>query len=641
MNASATPIERVPRSLLAIVLAISLCPLTPAGEARAQECGEAADAGADASPALAATGFDAQSDEPAEPIAYWQACGTCRWMIDAGGCLTIAPLPGQERGRLEDRESYELPPWYKYSAAITSVRIEGEVCAATAKSMFERCSNLVSADLSGLDTSQATDMGRMFYGCSSLASLDLSGLDTSQATDMSCMFYGCSKLSSLNLLGFGASRVTNMSGMFCECSKLDAVDLSSFDTSRVWSMNRLFYGCSSLVSLDLSAFDTSSVEFMGEMFSGCSSLSYLDVSSFDTSHATDMGSMFGILGSLKAVRLGEGFSFMGAGSWRQCYLQTPSRENGYTGLWERASDGIAFAPDAIPNNVAATYFAQRKPGFVKTSIAGAVVSDIPDQIYTGADVEPVFTVSLDGAQLVKGADYSVTFRDNVATGTATVVVTGLGDYEGAVEKMFSIVEGPIFFPDVDYSEWYGDAVCFVSEKGLITGYSDSGLFGVGDTLTRGQLATILWRNACPDDAASYDPDTAKDTTGLSGTTDGEYYTAAVNWAVANGVITGFDRADGSKDFAAGDSVTFEQLITILSRIGAAPGEVAAAGADLSGFADGGAADTWAASAIAWAANKGLVTGYVEPDGKYLRPAERVARERVAVVLMRSFEMGIL
>lgn len=202
------------------------------------------------------------------------------------------------------------------------------------------------------------------------------------------------------------------------------------------------------------------------------------------------------------------------------------------------------------------------------------------------------------------------------------------------------------FPDVDYSEssWYGEAVTYVAGKSLITGYTSgdkAGQFGVGDTLTRAQLATILWRNACPDEAASYDAASAKDSTGIAGSADGMYYTAAANWAVKNGVISGFVREDGTKDFAADEAVSFEQLITILSRVSAAPGEVAGAGSDLSAFVDGSDASSWSAASLKWAADKGLVEGYDTPSGKVLSPGEDVARERVAVVLMRAFETGIL
>ena len=238
------------------------------------------------------------------------------------------------------------------------------------------------------------------------------------------------------------------------------------------------------------------------------------------------------------------------------------------------------------------------------------------------------------------------FQGWYADAEFTVRVTEIpADASGDVELWAKWKEqkpAPVF-TDVDYSDtsWYGDAVSYVASRGLITGYSGTALFGVGDVLTRAQLATILWRNACPDEYASYDPETAVDTTGIDGSADGMYYTAAANWAVRNGVITGFDREDGSKDFAADENVSFEQLVTILSRLCATPEELSAAGSDLSAFADGDLASSWSRGAFAWAAAKGLVQGYDEPTGKYLRPGDPVARERVAVVLMRAFEMGVM
>ena len=349
---------------------------------------------------------------------------------------------------------------------------------------------------------------------------------------------------------------------------------------------------------------------------------------------------------------------------------------------------------------------------------------------TGSQLAPEPIVTFNGKTLAQGADYSLSYGENVSPGKGTVTVTAVenGNFTGSVTVEFDIEEktepapepqqfaviyhldgganatdnpatyaagtavpladptkegfefqgwyanaeltvrvteipadasgdvelwakwkeqkpAPVF-ADVDYSDssWYGDAVSYVAERGLITGYTDgvkAGQFGVGDVLTRAQLATILWRNACPDEYASYDPETAVDTTGIAGSADGMYYTAAANWAVKNGVITGFEQPDGTFDFAADEDVSFEQLVTILARLCATPDELAAAGDDLSAFADGYLASDWSRGAFAWAADKGLVQGYDEPTGKYLRPGDPVARERVAVVLMRAFEMGVL
>ena len=200
---------------------------------------------------------------------------------------------------------------------------------------------------------------------------------------------------------------------------------------------------------------------------------------------------------------------------------------------------------------------------------------------------------------------------------------------------------PLRFTDVDYNSWHAPGVDFVAGRGLMTGYEGTTIFGVGSALTRGELATILWRHACPDEAASYDPAAAKDATGIAGSADGMFYTAAANWAVAGGAITGIERPGGALDFAADEPVTLEQLVTILGRLGAAPGEVGAAGADLSAFVDGADASGWAAPYLKWAADKGHIEGYDEPAGKRLAPGEDVARERAATVLMRAFYLGVL
>ena len=85
----------------------------------------------------------------------------------------------------------------------------------------------------------------------------------------------------------------------------------------------------------------------------------------------------------------------------------------------------------------------------------------------------------------------------------------------------------------------------------------------------------------------------------------------------------------------------EIKVTELNPNASSKEELDAAGTDLSAFADGDLASSWSRGAFAWAAAKGLVQGYDEPTGKYLRPGDPVARERVAVVLMRAFEMGVL
>ena len=535
--------------------------------------------------------------------------------------------------------------------------------------MFYGCSSLASLDVSSFDTSNVTGMSRMFYGCSSLASLDVSSFDTSGAVGMKGMFSGCSKLSLLDVSSFDTSRVTDMSDMFHGCSSLSSLDVSSFDTSNVWGMkgmfngcselasldlssfntwlvsnlSDMFSGCSSLKSLDLSSFDTSYVLRMNDMFNGCSSLTSLDLSSFDTSRTGEMVSIFSGCLSLRTVKLGAGFTFTGRWTGRVCNLPAISDLNGYTGLWVSSADGEAYKPNAIPNNVAAVYAAQQKPGVVMGDISSAIVSDIPEQTCTGSRIEPEVEVTLDGKTLVRGVDFRVSCTNNIKVGTATATIIGIGDYEGVIRKHFSIKKAPTpIFADVDYSSWYGDAVTFVAEKDLVTGYSDSGLFGVGNALTRAQLATILYRNANPDASPDFRP---RNTTGMPDVEGFTWYTAGVNWAVENGVINGYADGEGNRvAFGPDDSMTLEQLVTAIANLSADEEDLPGTGetaAILRSFRDRWSVSPWARPSMAWAAQKGLVTGYDEPDGKHLRPSENISRERAVVILMRAFELGIL
>ena len=232
--------------------------------------------------------------------------------------------------------------------------------------------------------------------------------------------------------------------------------MSGLDASSVTDMSRMFYGCSSLASLDLSGLDASKVTNMSWMFYGCSSLASLDLSGLDASKVTNMSLMFYGCSSLGAVKLGESFAFAGGTASRPCSLPRPSGD-GCTGLWLSSADGKAYAPKDVPSNVAATYTAQVSQA--KVDISGALVSDVPDQTYTGAALKPAVEVAYGGECLAEGVDYTVSYGDNVepgaGAGSVTVSAVEDGNFTGSVTVYFDIekkTEPAPVFPDVDYGE---------------------------------------------------------------------------------------------------------------------------------------------------------------------------------------------
>lgn len=58
--------------------------------------------------------------------------------------------------------------------------------------------------------------------------------------------------------------------------------------------------------------------------------------------------------------------------------------------------------------------------------------------YNGKKITPTVTVTVDGKQLQKNKDYTVTYSNNINAGTASVVVTGMNNYNGTIKKSFTI-----------------------------------------------------------------------------------------------------------------------------------------------------------------------------------------------------------
>lgn len=66
------------------------------------------------------------------------------------------------------------------------------------------------------------------------------------------------------------------------------------------------------------------------------------------------------------------------------------------------------------------------------------VSKISPKTYTGEAIEPEVTVKDGKKTLVKDTDYTVSFENNIEVGTATAIITGMGNYAGSKKATFKI-----------------------------------------------------------------------------------------------------------------------------------------------------------------------------------------------------------
>lgn len=172
------------------------------------------------------------------------------------------------------------------------------------------------------------------------------------------------------------------------------------------------------------------------------------------------------------------------------------------------------------------------------------------------------------------------------------------------------------FSDTSSSDWFYDAVEFVSEKGLMNGTGE-GKFSPYDSTTRGMVVTVLHS------LAGYPEPSAQ--LRFHDVEDGEWFANAVTWANENKIANGV----GEDAFQPNGNMTREQLVVMLygyeKQFGAGEYE----GERYLAFHDNDSISQWAEEAVAWSVAMGIVGGRDTGD---FDPQATANRAEVAVIL---------
>ena len=92
------------------------------------------------------------------------------------------------------------------------------------------------------------------------------------------------------------------------------------------------------------------------------------------------------------------------------------------------------------------------------------------------------------------------------------------------------------FPDVPDGQWYTDAVIWAQEKGIVTGYSDTGTFKPGNEINRQEITTMMYRYA---KCQGYSLEGGADYSSYPDAANVQAFAKdSMSWAVGNGIVTG-------------------------------------------------------------------------------------------------------
>ena len=241
--------------------------------------------------------------------------------------------------------------------------------------------------------------------------------------------------------------------------------------------------------------------------------------------------------------------------------------------------------------------------------------DVPNT--SDLDSAPTITV-----QLPKGKSVLVEIPvDDVTSGTVAVLVKEDGTEEvikttvttenGVAvtltdDQSVKIVDNSKDFSDVPNGYWGAEGIDFASSRELFGGTSPN-TFSTEVVMTRGMMVTVL---------ASLE--------GVDTSTGSVWYEAGQKWAMEEGISDGTNMDQG---------MTREQLALMLYRYAGSP----AVSGNVDAFADKDSISGWAAQAMVWAVQEGLISGVGDNT---LNPQGQATRAQVATILMRFIENSV-
>ncbi|GEM_PF-816335 len=208
---------------------------------------------------------------------------------------------------------------------------------------------------------------------------------------------------------------------------------------------------------------------------------------------------------------------------------------------------------------------------------------------------------------------------NVNTKSVDFIVDHLSRYAVAYSLKNTLFKNP--FKDINESDWFYDAIKYVVENNIMQGV-DSDTFSPNTNVTRAMLVTMLYRY-------EKEPKIEDKANTFTDLTD-EWYKNAVIWAHSNEIVKGYP----DNLFKPNNSLTREQIVTILYRYAIYSGLDVSQKGDLSRYTDTNSITEWSYTAMQWAKASGIINGRTNTE---LAPKGMASRAEIATFIMRFIE----
>ena len=260
--------------------------------------------------------------------------------------------------------------------------------------------------------------------------------------------FGCKN----TVIAEGITGISNYA--FIDCKGIKSIEFPSTVT-KIGS--GAFLGCSGITNIEIPETVT---EIKAMAFSECTGLTNVKIISENTVWGEGL---FNLCSSLTTVILPNNLSSIPYASFMSCTsLKSIEIPDGVTSIDKFAfyectalekvivspnvtsidNDAFKYAGNVVIyceiGSYAYTYAKDNGIKFKSNIAEDMVVVEDTDYVYTGNEMQPSVQVSFGDIILVKDTDYTVEYSNNVNVGTASVTVTGIGNYEGIITNTFEI-----------------------------------------------------------------------------------------------------------------------------------------------------------------------------------------------------------
>lgn len=281
------------------------------------------------------------------------------------------------------------------------------------KGAFQECSALTRVPV--IETTQVKDYSNLLQGTAITQPITI----PYGVTDISGTFAQCKSLTSAPVLPQGITQAANC---FYEC---EALTKAPKLPKTIENISEMFYGCRNLSEL---ADIPPSVKSMARCYAQCIRAKGAFTIYTTINEATEYDQFSAVTGLCDSSENGEFLGAAGGGLSVDYIAGNAHLIRKYLSAGWNCGN-LEFAGQWGNLKVG-----ERK----EQTVADCTANPLAAATYTGKPICPVPKIFYGSVQLTEGADYTLSYDNNINPGTAAVIITGMGNYTGSKTIFFTI-----------------------------------------------------------------------------------------------------------------------------------------------------------------------------------------------------------